>query len=120
MRIIVILQAVYYLITGLWPVIDIDTFQDVTGPKTDDWLVKMVGLLAAAIGATLLFGAMRRELPREMIVLAVLSAASFIAIDVVYTTSGTISKIYLVDAAIEAFFVVGIAATALYKRTRGK
>jgi hypothetical protein len=97
-----------------------DTFEAVTGPKTDDWLVKTVGLLAAAIGATLLFGATRQALPREMILLAVLSAASFIAIDVVYTTNGTISKIYLADAAMEAFFVLGIAATAVYTRRRGK
>jgi hypothetical protein len=120
MRIIVVFQAVYYLVTGLWPVFDMDTFQAVTGPKTDDWLVNTVGLLAAAIGATLLFGAMRQKLPRETILLAVLSAASFIAIDVVYTTSGTISKIYLADAAVETFFVLGIAATAIYKRTREK
>jgi hypothetical protein len=33
--------------TGLWPLVSIGTFQQVTGPKTDLWLVKTVGVLIA-------------------------------------------------------------------------
>jgi hypothetical protein len=46
-------QAAYYCLTGIWPLLHLASFEAVTGPKTDDWLVKMVGLLAAVIGATL-------------------------------------------------------------------
>lgn len=44
----------YYVVTGLWPLIHLTSFEAVTGPKTDDWLVHMVGLLAASIGLALL------------------------------------------------------------------
>jgi len=30
-----LIQGVYYLLTGLWPLVSIETFQMVTGPKTD-------------------------------------------------------------------------------------
>ena len=75
------LQGLYYLVTGLWPLIHLASFEAVTGPKTDDWLVKMVGLLAAAIGAALLTAA--RQSSRgssEILVLAVGSAGAFAAV----------------------------------------
>ncbi|MBV8580277.1 MAG: hypothetical protein JOZ86_06540, partial [Candidatus Eremiobacteraeota bacterium] len=40
-------MAAYYLATGLWPLLDMRSFELVTGRKTDRWLVKMVGALAA-------------------------------------------------------------------------
>jgi hypothetical protein len=45
-------QGGYYLVTGLWPLVHLASFEAITGPKVDDWLVRMVGLLAAVIGAT--------------------------------------------------------------------
>jgi hypothetical protein len=42
-RRILALQALYYLATGLWPLVHLPSFEAVTGPKTDDWLVHMVG-----------------------------------------------------------------------------
>jgi hypothetical protein len=53
-RRILALQALYYLATGLWPLVHLPSFEVVTGPKTDDWLVHMVvGLLAMVSGASL-------------------------------------------------------------------
>ncbi len=115
MRIIIFFQAVYYLVTGIWPVIDMVTFEAVTGPKTDDWLVQMVGLLAAAIGATLLARSYAGQPNRETLVLSVLSAISFMAIDIVYTANGTISKIYLVDAGVQIILLAALAGAALYQ-----
>src|SRR5437764_10320112 len=51
-------QGVYYLLTGVWPLVSIRTFQIVTGVKTDNlptgreadhWLVMAVGVLITAI-----------------------------------------------------------------------
>jgi hypothetical protein len=55
-------QGLYFLITGVWPIVHIDSFLAVTGPKTDHlntelgdhWLVITVGALIAAIAASLL------------------------------------------------------------------
>ena len=35
LRRIVLIQAVYYFLTALWPIVSIDTFMMITGPKTD-------------------------------------------------------------------------------------
>jgi hypothetical protein len=96
------LQAAYYLVTGIWPLVHIASFENITGPKTDKWLVKMVGLLAASIAIVLLVSNSRHDLK----ILGALSAASFVIIDLYYVATGRISKIYLADAAINCFFVV--------------
>jgi hypothetical protein len=78
----------------------------VTGPKTDLWLVKTVGVLVAVIGATLAFGASRRRPGVELEVLAAGSAAGLAGIDTVYAMKRRISRIYLLDAVVEALLVV--------------
>jgi len=44
-------QGVYFLLTGIWPLLSMRTFEAVTGPKVDRWLVKTVGVLVAVIGS---------------------------------------------------------------------
>jgi hypothetical protein len=105
-RAVLFVQAAYFLLTGLWPIVSIDTFQLVTGPKTDLWLVQMVGLLAATIGLTLALAAFRRKLPIEILVLSFAAITSFTVIDVIYVAAGIIDPIYLVDAAVEVIFAV--------------
>src|SRR5947209_8975750 len=103
-------QGLYYLTTGLWPLISIRTFQMVTGPKTDHlptgreadhWLVMTVGLLVTAIAVTMLTAAWRRSFSPEIVVLAIGSAIGLTAIDIIYVARHVIEPIYLVDAAIE-------------------
>jgi hypothetical protein len=97
------LQGIYYLATGLWPVIHIKSFMDVSGYKTDIWLVKMVGLLTVAIAVTILLN--YRKEKRITTQLGVLSALAYVIIDVYYSLAGVISKIYLADAAIEIIII---------------
>ena len=44
-------QGVYFLLTGIWPLLSMRTFEAVTGPKVDRRLVKTVGVLVAVIGS---------------------------------------------------------------------
>ena len=97
------LQGWYYVATGLWPLVSMGTFERVTGPKRDRWLVRMVGLLAFTIGVELVRS--EREEREGSGWLAAASAASFGAIDTIYVARGTIGPIYLLDAALEAAFV---------------
>jgi hypothetical protein len=108
-------QGAYFLVTGIWPLVSIETFQLVTGRKTDHlvtgregdhWLVNTVGVLVIAIGTTFLFGAWRRAFSAEVAVLAIASAIGLICIDVVYCARGTISAVYLVDAVLQVAFVI--------------
>jgi hypothetical protein len=47
-------QGAYYVGSGLWPVLHMRSFEALTGPKTDRWLVRSYGVLTAAIGVVLL------------------------------------------------------------------
>jgi hypothetical protein len=101
------LQGAYYVLTGAWPLIHLPSFEAVTGPKVDHWLVRTVGLLAAAIGITLLVGVRRQETRTAALgTLAVSSALAFAAIDFWYGLRGVISPIYLADGVIELGFVI--------------
>jgi hypothetical protein len=94
-------QGLYYLVTGLWPLLHMPSFLRVTGPKTDLWLVRTVAGLIVAVALALLL-ALARETPvREVQALAVASACALLAIDVVYVCKRVISPIYLADAAAE-------------------
>ncbi len=96
------LQAAYYVATGAFPFVSRRAFEAVTGPKTDWWLVQMVGLLAVTVGTAIALETREPQAGNATCTLAVLSAFSFAGIDVAYATSGRISKIYLADAAIES------------------
>lgn len=104
-------QAAYYILTGLWPIVHMGSFEAITGPKVDDWLVRMVGLLAATIGITLAVALRARRLGPEVRTLAILSALSFAAVDLWYALTGRISAIYLADAAVELALVALLVLT---------
>lgn len=108
LRTILRLQAAYYILTGVWPVVSMATFERVTGPKVDDWLVHMVGLLVVTIGVTLWAGARAAPISGVVVILAVLSTLSFTAIDLTYALSGRISMIYLADAAAELLLLAAL------------
>ena len=108
------LQAGFYLVTGVWPLIDIRTFEAITGPKTDRWLVKTVGALVATTGAALAVAGARRRVPPERVLVAAGNAAILAVIDVVYVAKGRISPIYLLDAAAEV--PLALAWAVLWRR----
>jgi hypothetical protein len=97
-------QGLFYVLTGAWPIVHYRSFERVTGPKVDDWLVKTVGGLIAAVGTALLVGAGE---PRSR-VLRALGLGSAVALgvaDIYYASRGRISRIYLGDAAAEAAII---------------
>ena len=96
---VALVQGLYYLATGLWPIFHINSFLLVTGPKTDLWLVKTVGILVAVIGTVLLSASRSRRISDEIILLATGSALGLAIVDVVYARQ--ISSVYLADAAAE-------------------
>ena len=96
-----LIQGIFYVATGVWPLIDIVSFQVVTGPKTDLWLVKTVGVLVTVIGLVLLSAGRSRRITAEMVLLAVGSALGLAGIDLIYALSGRISAVYLADAVVE-------------------
>jgi len=68
------IQGLYYLVTGVLPLVSIETFQMVTGRKTDHlvtgresdhWLVMTVAVLIVAVAITLLVAAWRSPRGRQ-------------------------------------------------------
>lgn len=100
-------QAIYYLISGIWPVVEIRSFQALTGPKVDLWLVKTVGLLVAVVGAALGVAGARRRITPETAMVAMGTSAGLAAIDAVYVARRRISLVYLLDAAGELLMLAG-------------
>jgi CBS domain containing-hemolysin-like protein len=107
-------QGLYYLLTGIWPLLSIRTFQAATGRKTDNWtgresdhwLVNTVGVLVAAVGIALLVAAIRGRPIPETAALALASAVGLTAIDVVYVARRVIAPIYLLDATAEVVLFI--------------
>jgi hypothetical protein len=109
-------QGIYYFATGVWPLVSIRSFEAVTGPKTDRWLVKTVGVLVSVIGLVLVLAGRRRRVTPEATLLAAGSAAGLAAIDTIYATRGRISKIYLLDAVAEVALIAAWVIGALIDR----
>jgi hypothetical protein len=113
-RYVACMQAIFYVLTGIWSLVGIRSFQKVTGPKVDIWLVKTVGVLVTVIGGALGLAGYRRRITPEVTILAVGSAAGLAAIDVVYVAQKRIRPVYLLDAAAE----VGLIALWGLARSR--
>lgn len=109
-----LVQGIFYVASGLWPLVHIVSFQVVTGPKTDLWLVRTVGVLVTVIGAVLIAASRGNRITSEIILLAAGSALGLAAIDLVYALSGRISAVYLADAVVE----IGLAVLWLVGRRR--
>ena len=101
------LQAIFYMVTGVWPLVSIRSFEAITGPKTDRWLVKTVGALVGITGCELGLASRRRQLTPEVVLVATASAGALATIDVVYVAKRRISPIYLLDALAEIALVAG-------------
>jgi len=108
-------QGLFYLATGVWPLISIRSFQAVTGPKTDHlptgreadhWLVMTAGVLITSIALAFLTAAWNRSKSTEIAVLGISAAIGLTAIDVIYVSRGVIAPIYLLDAGIEVSLII--------------
>ncbi len=99
-------QGIYYLVTGVWPLFSISSFQRVTGRKIDLWLVKTVGALITVIGTVLVLAGVRNRATPEITTLAAGSASAFLAVDTVYVARRRISPIYLADAGAELSLIL--------------
>jgi hypothetical protein len=98
-------QGIFYVASGIWPIIDIRSFEKVTGPKTDKWLVKAVGALITAAGVAILQSGVRNKVTPETLTLAAGHALALGYVSGYYSSKGRISKIYALDSAVEGGLV---------------
>jgi hypothetical protein len=94
-------QAAYYTITGVWPLVHRRSFEAVTGPKQDYWLVETVGALVTSAGLALALGAIRNRMTTEIRLLGVAAALALAGVDIRHVASRRIRRVYLADAGVE-------------------
>lgn len=105
-NLVALVQGIYFLITGIWPILSMRTFLLITGPKTDLWLVKTVGLILATIGAVLVYAQMTASVNPPVVLLAVGAALSLTLVEITYVSKRVISPIYLADAFVELVLII--------------
>lgn len=110
-RRLAIIQGSYYVVTGLLPVFYMGSFEHVTGPRSDDWLVKTAGGLVAVVGGALLYSGFDNGPSNDLKAIAAGSALTLAIIDITRVSRGQISRIYLLDAIAELALVAGWAST---------
>jgi len=103
---ILLIQGLYWLLTGSWGIIDIDSFMRITGPKTDIWLVKTVSVLIVVISLSLLSAVKSKQQTMPVILLAISSCMGLAGIDFYYSLNNIISPVYLLDGVAEILFII--------------
>jgi len=101
---VALVQGVWDVALGAWPLLDPRSYQELTGAKQDVWLARSVGMLLALVGASLLFARARRSIGAETMFLAIASALALAFADVLVATSGAGTNAYLIDAALQLVF----------------
>lgn len=104
------LQGVFNLVSGIWPLADMRSFEGFLGPKTDRWLVYTVAGLLISTGVAQLSAADEPAV-RQARRMGVGCAATLGAIDIAYAPRGRISRMYLLDAVAESGWLVAWVGT---------
>lgn len=100
-------QSGYYILGALWPLISMQSFLFVTGPKTDLWLIKLNALLLVLVGLSLFTSGLMKRFTAETGILAIGTPLILLFIDVTYVLFGVISPVYLIDGLIESIILFG-------------
>ena len=108
-------QGLYYIVAGLWPLVDLRSFEALTGPKPDRFVVEATGLLFAASGAALAVGAVARGQDRSSRILSALvpMTSTFVAL----RHRPQVRAVYLADAAAQFGMAVWVTASRATPRT---
>jgi hypothetical protein len=99
-------HGVFNVVGGLWPLLHMRSFEAVLGPKTDRWLVRTVAGLMVTNGCCQLWAADDTRDLQQARRIGIGTAATLGGIDLIYGSTGRISRMYLVDAVLEAGWIV--------------
>jgi hypothetical protein len=105
---VILIQGVYYLITAVWPLLHLQSFTAVVGPKPDLFQFYTTTLLILVISVTLLLS-VGKEKSLSTIFLALASPIAFIVIEIVWIHS--LRQIFLLDIALEVVILAALTAS---------
>lgn len=112
------IHAVFYFVSGLWPLLSPGTFVEVVGDQGSLELTRTIGMLLVATSIGLFFALKRQELTAPLIVIAMADALFLAAFDFYYLTSGQFTVIHLADLLAQGgLFVSWLVALLPARRT---
>ncbi len=100
------LQGIFYFVTGVWPLLHIESFIWISGHKYDIWLVETVGILLTIVGIVLFSAGINRRVNDETFLLATGCAAGLTVVDLYYAGIDRIWNVYMLDAVAECILIV--------------
>ncbi|GIH93618.1 hypothetical protein ACFFMN_21010 [Planobispora siamensis] len=112
-------HGVFNVLSGVWPLVHLPSFEKVFGPKEDDWLVRTVAGLLVGVGWSQLRAAGEPGGVRHARRIGIATSATLLAIDLIYVPSGRIRPTYLLDAAAEAAWIAVWRASGHRSRAEG-
>lgn len=95
-------HGVFNVLGGAWPLLHRRSFEAVFGPKADEWLQYTVAGLLVTSGLSQIRASCSPEGVRHAARTGMSTAAVLLAIDLVYVPRGRIAPTYLLDALMEA------------------
>jgi hypothetical protein len=104
---LLLFQAIYYYSTALWPLLDMNSFMEISGPKNDKWLVKTVSVVLLAVSNAILAAVYLQNISVPVIILSISCCIGLLVIDIYYVRMKVILRVYLADATIEFFLLTG-------------
>ena len=69
-------QGLYYVFTGIWPLLHIKSFAKFSGKKPDPFQTRVTGMLFTAIGLVLIVASRKRRPEGEAVLLSAASAGA--------------------------------------------
>ena len=95
-------HGVFNVLGGAWPLLHRRSFEAVFGPKADEWLQYTVAGLLVTSGLSQIRASCGPEGVRHAARTGVSTAVVLLTIDLVYVPRGRIAPTYLIDALMEA------------------
>ncbi len=110
-------HGLFNVANGLWPLLHMRSFEAVSGPKVDRWLVRTVGGLMVVNGLAQLAADDSEQRMSGRIGMG--TAAVLGGIDLRYGATGRIRRVYLLDAVVQAAWLAAWARALRRARSPG-
>lgn len=106
---VLLILGLYYLLTGLWSIIDIESFSDFTRYRGDFFLKHTAGVLFSVLGLIFTYSAIKERFVAEIKYFALLTTVGVMAVEFYYLPKIGNPLPFWIDFTIE-----GIAALLIF------
>jgi hypothetical protein len=110
------MQGLYDMIGGLWPLLHMQSFEAVTGPKEDSWLVRTVAGILLVVGTVLLRAAFRGHVAHDVRWMAAGISTVLALVALVSSLAGFISWLYFFDGLFHFAFAMAWALGSFIRK----